>query len=98
MIFTRLIFLFFFAIFFRCVEGKDDIFYSAAEANSKVFQAYTIKDVSCGKLHNVKTILIGRVKVSSLEGCLRAIELTPCEAWQVDDPTPQRCKSINYIF
>ncbi len=95
---VRLFILFFLFSMMKCIQNKDDIFYSASEANSKVFQAYAIKDITCGKAHVVNTILIGRVKVSALEGCLKAIELVPCESWQVNDPTPIRCKSINYIF
>jgi hypothetical protein len=81
-----------------CIQNKDDLFYTASEANSKVFQAYTIKDITCGKSHLVTTILVGRVKVSALEGCLKAIELLPCELWQTNDPTPTRCKAINYLL
>jgi hypothetical protein len=89
--------LIYFLGLFHCIQNKDDLFYSAAEANSKVFQAYTIKDITCGKAHVVSTVLIGRVKISDLEGCLRAIELTTCVAWQANDPTPNRCRSINYL-
>jgi hypothetical protein len=91
------LFLFLF-VFSECIQNKEDIFYSAPEANAKVFKAYTIKDITCGKSHLVTTILVGRVKVSALDSCIKAIELTPCELWQTNDPTPIRCKSINYIL
>lgn len=85
-------------IFVNCIQNKDDIYYSASEANAKVFQAYAVKDITCGKSHLVTTIFLGRIKVSALDGCLKAIELVPCPNWQTNDPTPSRCRSINYIL
>ncbi|MDZ4728102.1 MAG: hypothetical protein SH817_18260 [Leptospira sp.] len=82
----------------NCVQNRDEIYYHAGEANSKIFQAFAIKDASCGKSHIITTILLGRVKISDLNRCVKAIEIATCEQWQADNPTPEICKTINYIF
>ncbi|WP_108977523.1 LIC13255 family lipoprotein [Leptospira ryugenii] len=81
-----------------CTQNKDEIFYQPAEANAKIVQAYALKDLSCGKSHILKTVFLGRVKISDLNRCIKAIEITSCTAWQADNPTPDSCKRINYIL
>ncbi len=95
---VKSLFILIFFLVYQCIENRDDLFYTALEANTKVFQTYAIKDITCGKSHVVTTVLLGRVKVSALEGCIRAIELLPCELWQTNNPTPSRCTEINYII
>lgn len=81
-----------------CIQNQDDIYYSGSEANQKIFQSYAIKDASCGKNHVFTTVLFGKVKISDVNACIKSIEFTSCLDWQTNDPTPARCKSINYVL
>ncbi|TGN20464.1 LIC13255 family lipoprotein [Leptospira idonii] len=92
------LFLCFSLLLFSCIDSKDEIYYDGAEANSKIFSAYALKDASCGSNHRITTILFGRVKVTDVNRCISAVNLMDCVAWNVEDPSPLSCKSINYIF
>ncbi|WP_411824091.1 LIC13255 family lipoprotein [Leptospira sp. 'Mane'] len=80
----------------HCISNKDDIFYSGAEANYKIFEAFAVKDSACGQNHKITSFVFGKVKQSDVDACTKAINLMSCSSWAIGDPAPFRCKSINY--
>ncbi len=81
---------------FSCNNTLSSSFYEPLEANVKIAQAFAIKDSACGSSHRITSFILGRAKITNVDACVKAIELLSCVQWNVNDPTPDRCKSINF--
>ncbi|TGN06457.1 LIC13255 family lipoprotein [Leptospira ilyithenensis] len=94
--FSKTLFLILPFAFLHCISNQDDIFYSGAEANYKIFEAFAAKDSACGYNHRITSVVFGKVKQTDVDACTKAINLMDCGLWAASDPAPYRCKSINY--
>lgn len=84
-----------FLILANCILQNSDLFYEPGEANAKIIAEFALKDTSCGTSHRITNFLFSRAKATDVDGCIEAIRLKSCSNWNVPDPTPDRCKSIN---
>ncbi|MCW7469338.1 LIC13255 family lipoprotein [Leptospira kanakyensis] len=83
-----------FGLSLQCIQNKDDLFYSAFEANQKTFETYAMKNSACGKEKLPGRLFISRVKIDDLKLCFRAIELIDCITWNTEGYIPDTCKVI----
>nr|WP_232373831.1 hypothetical protein [Leptospira chreensis] len=74
------------------------MFYSAQEANQKIFETYALKNSACGREKLPGAIFLGRVKIDDLKLCSRAIELVTCNTWNTEGYLPDSCKAIGTSF
>lgn len=77
-----------------CIQSRDDVFYSSVEANQKIFTAYTAKNSGCVGNKTPASFILGRAKISDVNTCIRAIELSSCPDWNREGYIPESCQSI----
>lgn len=80
---------------FTCAD-TNDLYYSPSEANSKIIVAFAIKDAQCNYTHRITAFIPGEARKTEIKACVQAIYTKLCGEWNVSDPTPFLCKSINY--
>ncbi|MBP9889985.1 MAG: hypothetical protein KBF93_27045 [Leptospiraceae bacterium] len=82
-------------IFSYCAD-TNDLYYSIAEANSKIIVAFAIKDAQCNFTHRLTAYIPGEARKTEVDACVQAIYTKLCGDWNVSNPTPFLCTSINY--
>jgi len=80
--------------FFQCQSNQTDNFYEPFEANRLIALEFAAKDSACGTTHRLNNFLLNRAKITDVQNCLTAIRNTNCVNWNINDPTPARCRSI----
>ncbi|HMZ62745.1 MAG TPA: hypothetical protein PLP33_02190 [Leptospiraceae bacterium] len=82
--------------FFIYCTNVNDLYYSAGEANARILVAFAIKDAECKYTHRVTAFIPGEARKTEITACTQAILTKLCGEWNVTDPTPLLCKTINY--
>ena len=72
-----------------------NLYYSFAEGNIKILEAYAIKDSTCGTSHIVNQFLLGDSYKNDVDACVDAIYAVDCIKWKETDPTPRECLGVN---
>jgi hypothetical protein len=80
---------------FKCAD-VNELYLSAGEANARILAAFAIKDAQCNYTHRVTAFIPGEARKTEITACTQAILTKLCGDWNVSDPTPIQCKSINY--
>ncbi len=88
---------------FYCAD-TNDLYYSPEEANTRIYLAFAFKDGyctaeckgQCSLNHRITAIIPGEARKREIDACVQAILTRLCGDWNVSDPTPLLCKSINY--
>ena len=76
-------------IFSYCADTND-------LANSKIIVAFAIKDAQCNFTHRLTAYIPGEARKTEVDACVQAIYTKLCGDWNVSNPTPFLCTSINY--
>ena len=82
-------------LFFSCAY-TNDLYYSIADANTKIIVAYAIKDAECNLSHTVNAFIPGEARKTEIDACVQSILTRLCGDWNAEDPTPLLCKTVNY--
>jgi hypothetical protein len=93
-ILKKIIFLWLFAHLY-CAD-TNDLYYSPGEANTKIIVAFAIKDAQCNYTHRITAFIPGEARKTEIKACVQAIYIKLCGDWNVSDPTPLLCRTINY--
>ena len=72
-----------------------NLYYSFEEGNSKIFQAFALKDIACGTTHTITKYLQGNSYKRDVDACVNSIIALDCEKWKSSNPTPITCFGIN---
>ncbi|MBP7282771.1 MAG: hypothetical protein KBA66_14405 [Leptospiraceae bacterium] len=84
-----------FLMFYSCAD-TNDLYYSIADANTKIMVAFAIKDAECNYTHTITAFIPGEARKREIDACVQSILTRICVDWIVEDPTPLLCKTINY--
>jgi hypothetical protein len=83
------------SLFLSCTDSTDK-YYDVQESNSRILIAFAVKDAECGSKHNLKSIVPGNARKTDINLCVNSILIKSCIDWNVTDPTPLQCQTINY--
>ncbi|MBK6604451.1 MAG: hypothetical protein KBF99_00845 [Leptospiraceae bacterium] len=79
----------------HCAD-TNDLYYSNGQANGRIFLAFKIKDTECNYTHRLTAVIPYESRKREVDACVQAILTKLCGDWNVSDPTPLLCKTINY--
>jgi hypothetical protein len=80
---------------FYCAD-TNDLYYSNGQANGRIYLAFAIKDIECKFTHRLTAFIPYEARKTEIDTCVQAILTRLCGDWNVTDPTPLSCKTINY--
>ncbi len=98
----KIILLFILGLFY-CAD-TNDLYYSNGQANGRIYLAFKIKDAECniqcqGQCninHRLTAFIPYQARKTEIDACVQAILTRLCGDWNIADPTPLPCKTINY--
>ncbi len=79
-------------------QNSNDKYYTLQETNSRIAIAFAIKDSQCSYSHKLTSFIPGSGKKTQVNFCIQAILTRSCTDWNVPDPTPILCRTINFKF
>lgn len=90
-------------IVFNCTEyektqNSNDKYYSLQETNARIAIAFAVKDSQCNYKHTITSFIPGSGKKTQVNFCIQAILTKTCVDWNISDPTPILCRTINFKF